>query len=57
MIDKTIKDRVNKIIMFTSNDEEDNGKESLKIYNRALGGKIIELKKEKSERDTSWINC
>jgi len=43
-IDETIKGRVNKIIMFTANDEEEDGKESLKIYNKALGGKIIELK-------------
>ena len=43
-IDKSIKDRVNKIIMFTADDEEDGGKKSLKIYNESLGGKIIELK-------------
>lgn len=43
-IDETIKDRVGKIVMFTSNDEEDEGKESLKIYHSALGGEIIDLK-------------
>jgi predicted alpha/beta hydrolase family esterase len=43
-IDKSIKDRVDEIIMFTADDEADDGKESLKIYNKALGGKIIELK-------------
>jgi len=43
-IDETIKERVNKIVMFTADDEEEEGKESLKIYNEALGGKIIELK-------------
>ncbi len=43
-IDKTIKDRVNKIVMFTADDEEEDGKKSLKIYNESLGGKIIELK-------------
>jgi predicted alpha/beta hydrolase family esterase len=42
-IDETIKDRVNKIVMFTSNDEEDEGKESLKIFHNVLGGKIINL--------------
>jgi len=42
-IDETIKDRVNKIVMFTSNDEEDEGKESLKIFHNALGGEIINL--------------
>lgn len=43
-IDETIKSRVKEIIMFTANDEEDDGKESLKIFHQALGGKIIELK-------------
>jgi len=43
-IDEKIKDRVNKIVMFTADDEEDEGKESLKIYNEILGGKIIELR-------------
>ena len=44
LIDKTIKSRVKKILMFTANDEEDDGKKSLKIFHKALGGKIIELK-------------
>jgi|SRR3989344_994314 len=43
-IDESIKERVNEIIMFTADDEEDDGKKSLKIYHMALGGKIIELK-------------
>lgn len=43
-INETIKSRVDKIVMFTSDDEEDEGKESLKIFHAALGGKIIELK-------------
>ncbi|MCJ7804890.1 alpha/beta hydrolase [Patescibacteria group bacterium] len=43
-VDKTIKARVKEIVMFTSDDEEDNGKKSLKIFHKALGGKIIELK-------------
>jgi len=42
-IDETIKGRVNKIVMFTSNDEKDDGKESLKIFHNALGGEIINL--------------
>ncbi|KKP27340.1 MAG: hypothetical protein UR15_C0035G0009 [Parcubacteria group bacterium GW2011_GWA2_31_28] len=29
--------------MFTSNDEKDDGKESLKIFHNALGGEIINL--------------
>ena len=43
-IDETIKDRVGGIVMFTANDEEDEGKESLKIFHDALGGEVIELK-------------
>lgn len=42
-IDETIKDRVNEIIIFTSNDEEDEGKESVKIFHEALGGEIVDL--------------
>ena len=30
--------------MFTSDNERPGGRESLKIYHQALGGKIIELK-------------
>jgi len=44
-IDESIKERVGEIIIFTADDEEPEGKESLKIYEAALGGKIIELKK------------
>lgn len=43
-IDETIKDRVCEIVMFTSDDEEEDGKRSLQIFHVALGGKIIELK-------------
>lgn len=43
-IDEGIKDRVKEIIMFTSDDEEDDGKESLKIFHKVLGGEVIELK-------------
>jgi predicted alpha/beta hydrolase family esterase len=43
-IDETVKSRVNKIIMFTADNEQENGKKSLKIFHDALGGKIIELK-------------
>lgn len=43
-IDETIKSRVNKIIMFTADDEEDDGKRSLKIFHDALGGKVIEIR-------------
>lgn len=44
-IDETIKTRVKEIVMFAADDEADDGKESLKIFHKALGGKIIELKK------------
>ncbi len=43
-IDKSIKLRVKQIIMFTSNNEEIDGKKGLKMYHWALGGKVIELK-------------
>lgn len=42
-IDPTIKHRVGDIIYFTSDNEEKEGKESLKIYHDAIGGKIFEL--------------
>jgi len=42
-IDKDIKNRVDEIVMFTADDEEDDGKESLKIFHDALDGEIIEL--------------
>src|SRR3989344_5811703 len=43
-IDENIKSRVGEIIMFTADDEEDEGKESLKIFHQALSGVVIELK-------------
>ncbi len=43
-IDETIKDRVKEIVMFTSDNEKDAGKESAKIYHQAFDGQIIELK-------------
>ncbi len=43
-IDETIKERVKGIVMFTADDEEDEGKESLKIFHKYLDGEIIELK-------------
>ena len=43
-IDKEIKSRVDEIVMFTADDEEKEGKESLEMYKTSLGGRIIELK-------------
>jgi len=43
-IDENIKLRASEIIIFTSDDEENAGKESLKIFHQALGGEVIELK-------------
>lgn len=43
-IDETIKERVEEIVMFTADDEEDDGKESVKIFHESLGGEVIELK-------------
>lgn len=42
-IDNSIKERVKKIIMFTSNNEDEEGKQSLKIFHKAIGGNIINL--------------
>ena len=46
-IDEGIKSRVGEIVMFTADDEEDEGKESLKIFHQALDGEVIELKGRK----------
>lgn len=43
-IDSTIKERVKEIIMFTSDNEEEGGKKSLSIFQKALGGRVINLK-------------
>ncbi|OHA16365.1 MAG: hypothetical protein A3G52_04445 [Candidatus Taylorbacteria bacterium RIFCSPLOWO2_12_FULL_43_20] len=43
-VDEEIKSRIGEIVMFTADDEEDEGKESLKILHQSLGGTIIELK-------------
>ena len=42
-IDKTIKERVKDIVIFTSDNEEERGQESAKIFNEALGGEIISI--------------
>ena len=42
-IDPRIKDRVAQIIIFTSDNEEPEGKQSVQIYHAALGGTIINL--------------
>jgi hypothetical protein len=43
-IDRTIKERVKEIVMFTADDEREDGKKSVKIFHGTLGGKVIELK-------------
>ena len=43
-IDETIKDRIQEIIIFTSDNEDADGKRSLEIFHQVLGGEIIELK-------------
>jgi predicted alpha/beta hydrolase family esterase len=42
-IDETIKRRVRRIVMFTSDTEMEDGKKSLAIYHAALGGDIVDL--------------
>jgi len=43
-IDPSIRDRVKEVVIFTSDNEEEGGKESAKIFHEALGGKVIELR-------------
>jgi predicted alpha/beta hydrolase family esterase len=42
-IDATIKGRVRRILMFTSDTEKEDGKRSLAIYHAALGGDVVDL--------------
>ncbi len=42
-IDPTIASRVNRIVMFTADNEEEDGKKGLKMYHDVLGGEMIEL--------------
>ena len=44
LIDETIKEMVNEIIIFTADDDDPNEKESLRIFHKSLRGKIIDLK-------------
>ena len=43
-IDPSLKNRVGRIIFFTSDNEELNGKRSLEMFQTVIGGKVIELK-------------
>ena len=43
-ISKDLKNNIKQTIIFTSNDEEKDGKESAKIFKENLNGKLIELK-------------
>ena len=42
-IDESIRSRVKRVVIFTADDEEQDGKESAKIFHEALGGEVIEL--------------
>lgn len=42
-IDLTIKDRVKKIVIFTADNEEEDGKKSLEIFHQSLGGEVISI--------------
>jgi len=42
-IDRTIKNRVKEIVMFTSDTESEDGKKGLEMFHRVFGGKIINL--------------
>lgn len=43
-IDESIKERVGEIVMFTADNEYEDGKKSVKVFKEKLGGRIIELK-------------
>lgn len=43
-IDKSIKERVGEIVMFTADNEVKPGKKSLEIFHESLDGEVIELK-------------
>ena len=43
-INEDIKSRVGESVIFTADDEHEDGKKSAKIFHDALGGKVIELK-------------
>lgn len=42
-IDESIKTRVKDIVIFTSDNEEEDGKNSAQLFHQALGGQLIEL--------------
>jgi predicted alpha/beta hydrolase family esterase len=42
-IDENIKSRVDKIVMFTADDEDEDGKKGLKMFHEYLGGQIVDL--------------
>jgi len=42
-VDASIKERVDSITLFTSNNEVEDGKKSLHIFHEALGGTVIDL--------------
>ena len=52
-IDQDIKERVNEIVIIKSNDDHNYILKSSKIYEKALGGKVIELKRKGHFTETS----
>lgn len=55
-IDPTIVNRVEKIVMFTADNESDDGKKSLKMFHDAIGGEIIALSGRGHYRTNQWSN-
>jgi len=43
VIDKTIRDRVGEIVMFTADNEAEDGRKSLTLYKKEFGGRVISL--------------
>ena len=54
VIDPTIVDRVGEIIMFTADNESDDGKRSLQIFHDVLGGKVVSLDGKGHYRTSQW---
>ncbi len=56
-IDETIASRVRRILMFTSDTEREDGRQSLMIYHRALGGEVVNLPNKGHYIETEMGTC
>jgi predicted alpha/beta hydrolase family esterase len=53
-IDETITNRVGDIVMFTADNESNDGKKSLEIFHNVLGGRIVNLPNRGHYRTNQW---